>query len=108
MNIDISLLEICDHDWVNLLKDLRSNEKVKEKKELEQGKDYFEVLLDAGDVVAQLEAQLRQILRKKEWLQASNKVEQHTETDLLHTEHAESSPSLRVELLKVTAASVLW
>ena len=47
-----------------------------------------------------MEARLRQILRKKERLQAS-KVEKHTETDLLRTEHAESSPSLRVNLPKL-------
>jgi len=47
------------------LKDLRGEEKVKEKQELERvaegGEGYIEVLLDAGDVVARLEARLRQI-----------------------------------------------
>ena len=96
MNTNISLLERCNCNWVSLLKDLRGDEKVKEEQELERvaegGEGYIEVLLDAGDVVARLEARIRQILRKKEWLQAS-KVEKHTETDLLHTEHVESSPS---------------
>ena len=57
MNIDISLLERCDRDWVNLLKDLRGDEKVKEEKELErvaEGRKGY--ILDAGDVVAQLMA----------------------------------------------------
>jgi len=57
VNIDISLLERCDRDWVNLLKDLRGDEKVKEEKELErvaEGRKGY--ILDAGDVVAQLMA----------------------------------------------------
>ena len=74
VNTSVSPIERCNRDWANLLRDVKGEEKVKEEKEFERaadGKDgYIEALLDAGDVVARLEARLRQIMRKIEQLQA--------------------------------------
>ena len=107
VNTSVSLIERCNRDWANLLRDVKGEEKVKEEKEFERvadGKDgYIEALLDAGDVVARLEARLRQIMRKREQLQA--KLQEPT-TQLLHNESSSlpktlEATSLRVNLPKI-------
>ena len=107
VNTSVSLIERCNRDWANLLRDVKDEEKVKEEKEFERAADskdgYIEALLDAGDVVARLEARLRQIMRKREQLQA--KVQEPT-TQLLHNESLSlpktlEATSLRVNLPKI-------
>ena len=68
--MNISILEHCNHDWADLLKDLKGEEKVKEEKEhqkLAEGSEgCIEVLLDTNEVVARLQTRLRVIARRKE------------------------------------------
>ena len=70
INMNISLLESCNREWVGLLKDLKGKEKVKGEKEhqkaAEGSKVYIEVLLDANEVVTHLQTQLKVIAKRKE------------------------------------------
>ena len=56
INTNVSLLERCNRDWANLLKDLKSEEKGKEEKEYQQiaegSEGYIEILMEANEVVA--------------------------------------------------------
>jgi len=52
ITVTCSFLERCNHDWANVLKDPRGDEKAKEKKEYqhfsEGSEGFVEVLLDAS------------------------------------------------------------
>ena len=45
VNMSVSLIERCNHDWANLMKDVKGEEMVKEEKEFERAaEDYVEAL----------------------------------------------------------------
>jgi len=57
-----SLLERCNRDWVNVLKDLRGEEKTK----FSEGSEGFvEVMLDASEMGMHLQLKLRSITRAR-------------------------------------------
>jgi len=66
----ISILEQCNSDWSNVLKDLKDEQKTKEEKELHKMADgsdgYIELILDAGEYVAHLQTKLKIIWREQE------------------------------------------
>ena len=70
----ISLLERCNSDWSNVLKDLKGDERIKEEKELQKMADgsdgYVELILDAGEHVARLQTKSKIISREQEKEQA--------------------------------------
>ena len=70
MNTNVNLLEKCNRDWVNLLKDLGAERKTAEEKEYDrmgEGEEGFvEVLLDAKEAVARLQARLVWITKMKD------------------------------------------
>ena len=65
-----SLLERCNRDWSEVLKDLKGEEKTKEEKKLHELADghegYVELLLDAGETVVFLQTRLKVISREQE------------------------------------------
>ena len=69
INTNVSLLERCNRDWANLLKDLKSEERGKEEKEYQRvaegNEGYIETLMEANEVV-DLEARLKAITRTRE------------------------------------------
>ena len=67
INTNISLLKRCNYDWASLLKDLKTEEKVKEKKEYQQvaerSEGYTEILMEVNKVIIRLETCLKVIAR---------------------------------------------
>ena len=65
-----SLLECCNRDWSEVLKDLKGEEKTKEEKKLHELADghegYVGLLLDAGETVVFLQTRLKVISREQE------------------------------------------
>ena len=70
MNTNVNLLERCNRDWVDLLKDLGAKTKVAEEKEYDQVAEgvegFVEVLLDAKESVTKLQARLVRITKTKD------------------------------------------
>ena len=70
ISTNISLLERCNRDWSNLLKDLKSEERNKEEKEYQRVADgsegYIEVMMDANEMVVRLQGRLKLIVRARE------------------------------------------
>ena len=70
MNTKVNLLERCNRDWVNLLKDLGAETKAAEEKEYDQVAEgvegFVEVLLDVKEAVARLQARLVRITKTKD------------------------------------------
>jgi len=62
------ILERCNTDWSNLLKDLKGEEKAKEEKEFQRftegGDGYLEVFLDANETVSRLESRQRRVVKE--------------------------------------------
>jgi len=69
MNTNICLLERCNRDWASLLKEFEGDEWTKEEEEhqkvTEGSEGFIEVLLDAGEIIACLEARLKMITRSR-------------------------------------------
>jgi len=65
----ISILEGYNSDWLNILKDLKDEEKTKEEKKLHKMADgsdaYIKLILDAGEYVAHLQTKLKIISRER-------------------------------------------
>ena len=70
ISTNISLLERCNRDWSNLLKDLKNEERNKEEKEFHRVADgsegYIEVMMDANEMVVRLQGRLKLIVRARE------------------------------------------
>ena len=70
ISTNIALLEKCNNDWSNILKELKDDEKVTEEREYAcvcEGEDgLIEALLTGNEVLARLKARLTIILRKRE------------------------------------------
>ena len=69
-NTNVNLLERCNCDWVNLLKDLGAKTKVAKEKEYDRVAEgvegFVEVLLDAKESVTKLQARLVRITKTKD------------------------------------------
>ena len=67
INTTICLLERCNRDWASLLKEIDGEERTKEEAEYQKvtegSESFIEVLLDAGEIIARLEARLKIITR---------------------------------------------
>ena len=72
MNTNVNLLEKCNRDWLNLLKDLGAEMKAAEEKEYdrvaEEAEGFVEVLLNAKEAVARLQTWLVRIQKRIEGL----------------------------------------
>ena len=70
MNTNLSLLERCNRDWGNLLKDLSGEEKAAEEKEYNRvaggNEGFVEMMLNLNEAVAQLRARLRRIAKLRD------------------------------------------
>ena len=68
MNTNMSLLESCNCDWVDLLKELSGEAKVAEDTEynlVAKGNEGFiEILVNSSEAVARLQTRLEQITKK--------------------------------------------
>ena len=67
---NISILERCNHDWVSLLREMHGEAEDAEEKEqtrVAKGtKGYFEVLINASEVVSRLKSRLKlNVLKEK-------------------------------------------
>ena len=70
MNTNLNLLERCNRDWGNLLKDLSGEEKAAEEKEYNRvaggNEGFVEMMLNSNEAVARLRARLRQIAKLRD------------------------------------------
>ena len=70
ISTNITLLEKCNNDWSNILKELKDDAKVTEEREYaraSEGEDgLIEVLLNGKEILARLKARITIILRKRE------------------------------------------
>ena len=70
ISTNIALLEKCNNDWSNILKELKDDAKVTEEREYaraSEGDDgLIEVLLNGKEILARLKARITIILRKRE------------------------------------------
>ena len=69
MNTNICLLERCNHNWASLLKEMDGDERTKEEVEYQKvtegSEGFIDVLLNAGEIIACLEARLKIITRTR-------------------------------------------
>ena len=96
-----SLLERCNRDWINVLKDLRGEEKTKEEKEYERfsegSEGFVEVMLDAGEMGTRLQSKLRSITRAR----AQNNVRELPERNGRGQEDDHGRTEVKVNLPKL-------